>query len=373
MTIHKLTTAASTLLLVAAFAAGGYLARPMARGDEPRQAARRRPGPRRRPADADPSRPPAGCSSSAACSIRTASRCRTRRSASPCARKLPARRHGFRGRYPAPVGHGGVRRLGPVPARRAPHLVGASRGLRRRGHRARLRRRLGRARPRRGPAVRRDHAPARAGHRGPPLRRRRASPSRAWWSRSRRSGAPARPAAGDRDGPGHPAHRRTRPLVGPRQRRAGLAQAGDDRRRGPVHRARHRPRPAGQPERPRPAVRPADDRGRHRRPRGREAPEGGAPAGPDRHRPRDRCRHRPAGPSRRGPHPRGQRQDGPYRYTAAETDAEGRFRAGAWRAAASRSRPALPTGSPISSPRRASSGPRGRPSRPSTWPCPAAS
>ena len=125
---------------------------------------------------------------------------------------------------------------------------------------------------------------------------------------------------------------RTTPLVGPRPRRAGLAEAGDDRRRRPLRPARHRPRPACQAERPRPAVRPADDRGRHRRPRGRQDPEGGAPAGPDPHRPRDLCRHRPAGRSRRGPrrhgHRAGRSPGGRIRYLAAEADAEGRFRVG---------------------------------------------
>ena len=194
----------------------------------------------------------------------------------------------------------GERRVGPVPARCGPRLVGPARAVRRHRAGTRLRRRLGRPRPRRGPAIGRDPAHAGTGHRGPALRP--SGPARP--GRSGLSfGDLAHPRA-DRVRPGsgnRGTHGRLLPMVGPRPRRAGLAEAGDDRRRRPLQPARHRPRRARQAERPRPKVRPADDRAGHRRPRGRQAPEGGAPAGPDPHRPRDLRRHRQAGRSCRGP------------------------------------------------------------------------
>ena len=167
------------------------------------------------------------------------------------------------------------------------------------------------------------------------------------------------PGSGHREPPG-----RTTPLVGPRPRRAGLAEAGDDRRRRPLHPARHRPRRVRQAGRLRPEVRPADDRGRHRRPRGRQDPEGGAPAGPDPHRPRDLCRHRPAGRSRRGPRRRGSAgraesgRAGSVTSRPRPTPKAGSGSASC-RAIASMSGPPLPTGNPTSTPPRDLEWPKG--------------
>ena len=275
MTIHKLTTAASTLVFLAAFAAGGgYLARSIARGDEPRKA----PAVVQAPAAPGPltpirSRPRAGCSSSAACSTRKASRCRTRRSASRCARKLLFASLGSEGGFPAPTGQGASDDVGPVPVRCGPQPSSA--------HHAEF----GAVAIAPGygvgwaeldpdedqPIAEIPLMPEQVIEgrlfdvQGQPAPGVVVSVSAIWRT------LPEPPLVTRRVGSSRTTGR-TRPLVGPRQRRAGLAEAGDDRRRRPLHPARHRPRPARQAERPRPAVRPADDRGRHRRPRGRRRP-----------------------------------------------------------------------------------------------------
>ena len=274
MTIHKLRTAIVTLVFLAALATGGgYLARSIAMGDEPRKAPRGCPGPRRHQARPPTLRSPprAGCSSSAACSTRKASRCRTRRSPSPC---------GASSCSPAPVPRGAFRRR---PA--------TGRATRRAGS--------GSMRPaRRRPITREFGATALApGYgvgwadldpdedqpsaeirlmpeqviegrlfdvHGQPVPGAVVSVSAIWRALPPTVLAQGRVIENHSEGP--------LPLVGPRPRRAGLAEAGDDRRRRPLQPARHRPRPARQAERPRPAVRPADDRGRHRRPRGRRRP-----------------------------------------------------------------------------------------------------
>ncbi len=138
---------------------------------------------------------------------------------------------------------GGLRRLGPVPARHAADLVGDALHDRRRGPRAGIRHGLGRPGHRRRRAGRRHHPPARAGDRGPHLRHQGA-------------GRAGRPRRGRGHGPS-PArsgsvysrvHRRPPPLGrGLRQDPAGLAGVRGHRRRGPLHHPRRRPRP------PRPA------------------------------------------------------------------------------------------------------------------------
>ncbi len=67
----------------------------------------------------------------------------------------------------------------------------------------------------------------------------------------------------------------------PRQRHAGLAQAGGHRRRGPVHPERRRPWTPGLPGRHRPAVRHADDRGGYQRYPGAKAALDRAATGQD--------------------------------------------------------------------------------------------
>ena len=116
-------------------------------------------------------RPRAGCSSSAACSTRKASRCRTRRSMVYARHQAPGRTDRLASRSPDPDRRRAQRRLGPVPAsmRRARRRRGID-DVRRRRPGTRLWCRLGRARPRRRSAHRRHRAPARAGDPRPAVR-----------------------------------------------------------------------------------------------------------------------------------------------------------------------------------------------------------
>ena len=307
--------------------AAGYLARAPAMGDEPRKAAAARMlstdrAHRRRRA----ARPRAGCSSSAACSTRRASRCRTRRSPSPC---------GASSCSPAPVPKGlpgagrprGERRVGPVPARCGPHLVGPSREF---GATA-LAPGYGVGWAELDPDDDRPSAEIRLlpeqviegrlfDVQGRPVPGAVVSVSAIW-----RALPPSVPA------------------VEPSR----TSSEGPYRWWGRVH---------DLPGWPKPATTDADGRftlhgigrGLHARlsvldprfapqtievdtdaPAGVEDPEGGAPAGPDRHRPRDLCRHRPARRSCQGPLGRSSTRRSPagrIRYLTAETDADGRFR-----------------------------------------------
>ncbi len=233
MTIHKLRTAIVTLVFLAAVAAGGgYLARSIAMGDEPRKAAGRLSRPPPAPGPMTPTQKPAPGrmfvvgrvldpqgkpvpNATVAISLR---------------RKLLFASPRFRGVLSGAGRPRGERRLGPVPARCGPRLVGPSRAVRRHRAGARLRRRLGRPRPRRGPAVGRDQAHARAGHRGPPLRR-------------------ARPARPGRGGLGlgdlaHPPADRARAGSGHRDRlRKDRSAGGAASTTGRAGRSRRRPTP----------------------------------------------------------------------------------------------------------------------------------
>ncbi len=124
----------------------------------------------------------------------------------------------------------GERRLGPVPVRCGPRVVGPSRAVQRHRAGARLRHRLGRPRPRRGPAIGRDPAHAGASHRGPPLRR----------------AGPARPGRGGL-GLGdlaHASHRPCSPRVGSsRTTRKDHSAGGAASTTGRAGRSRRRPTP----------------------------------------------------------------------------------------------------------------------------------
>ena len=187
MTIHKLRAAFATLVFLAAFAAGaGYwfhsldaMARSL-RASLPASRGHRRLGRSSAPPTRldlptrSPGRGP---------DVRRRPRARPARQAGaerdgrhlPAA-QAPVRQPRFRGVLSGAGRPWGERRVGPVPVRCGPRVVGPSRAVRRHRAGARLRRRLGRPRPRRGPAVGRDPAHARASHRGPPLRR--AGPAR---------------------------------------------------------------------------------------------------------------------------------------------------------------------------------------------------
>ena len=92
--------------------------------------------------------------------------------------------------------------------------------------------------------------------------------------------------------------RRSRLLVGSRQRLAGLAQAGDHRRRGPLHRARRGPRPPGHPHGS--STRGSPGRASKSRPTASSDSKAGDDwpgTGQDHHRPRHLCRHRQARPA----------------------------------------------------------------------------
>ena len=373
MTIHKLKTTIATLVFVAALAAGGAIS--LAHSHDPGRASL----PASRCADgsdgASPSRwitdPGPGPD------VRRRPRARPGRQAGAerDGRRLHAaqaavRAHRFGGDLPDPDRPRGERWLGPVPARRAPHLVVAARRVRRH---ARWRPATASAGPTSTPT--RISRPPRS--RSSPSRSsraacstRRAGPSRACRSRSGRSAARclrgwarrARSASVPRDPSAGGA--------GSTMSRAGPTPATTDVRR-PLHPARHRPRPAGQlsvldPRFAPQTIEAATDAAGAKPLKAALQPARtvtGRVTYADTGKPAAHARVRVGGG---GP--------GGGRFIAAETDAEGRFRV---RPMASDSPLRLGRSSrwPALFRRRdeLATGPRGRPSRPSTWPCPGAS
>ena len=211
MTIHKLRAAFTTLVFLAAFTAGAgycvYSLAALARSSEgePRRAtqtARTEQRPAGSPRPADAMAPAAGRMYVVGRVVDPQGKPVPNATVNLSARrKLLFASPGSEGCFPAPAGHGASDASGRFRFDAA--RVSSAHHARVRRHRAgaRLRGRLGRPRPRRGPAIGRHQAHARASHRRAPLRR-------------------ARPARPGRGGLGlgdlaQPSHRPCSPRVGP--------------------------------------------------------------------------------------------------------------------------------------------------------------